>query len=185
MRARPTSRLLLTLLLSSLFAVAGLAQTVAKPAPAVRPAVAPAAAPAAPAPAEKQGRATAAEAKALVETAITYVKAVGMDKAFTDFSTPGPNKWHDRDMYVYAFDFDANTLAHGAFPKMIGKNMSQLKTVDGQVLIVNMVEIIKSKGEGWIEYQWPHPETKATEHKKAFVKRIPNTNAFIGVGIYQ
>ena len=162
-------------------ALAAQAQTAAKPVAVVRAA---APAPAA-GPVDKQGRATPAEAKALVESALAYIKAVGADKAFADFSTPGPNKWHDRDMYVYVFDFDANTLAHGAFPKMIGKNMAQLQTMDGQMLVISMVSLVKSKGEGWIEYQWPHPETKATEHKTAFVKRIPNLNALVGVGVYQ
>lgn len=168
---RAVARLSVALGASLLLAGATQAQTVTKPS-------APIAAPA-------QGRATAGEAKALVETAIAYVKSAGTEKAFTEFSTPGNTKWHDRDMYVYVFDFDANTLAHGAFPKMIGKNMGQLKTVDGQNLVPNMIELVKTKGEGWIEYQWPHPETKVTEHKKAFVKRIPNMNAFVGVGVYQ
>lgn len=124
------------------------------------------------------------EAKKMVEAAVAHVKAVGPDKAFADFSTPG-GKWHDRDLYLFCYRLDGTNTCHGANKALIGKNLIDLKTADGQQLIRNMVDISKSKGSGWIEYKWPHPQSKQIEEKKAFVLVIPGYDGFIGAGIYR
>lgn len=130
------------------------------------------------------GNGTAGEAQAMIERAIEHVKAVGPDKAFADFSAPG-GTWHEKDIYLFAYKFDGTNVAHGANKALIGKNLLDLMTADGQQLIKNMSELAKNKGSGWIDYQWPHPETKKTEAKSAFVKRIPGYDGFIGAGIYK
>lgn len=127
---------------------------------------------------------TAEEAKALVNQAIAYIQEVGAEKAFVEFSTPG-GKWHNKDLYLFAYKLDGTNVAHGANKALIGKNLIEMKTADGQLLIKNMADMVKSKGSGWIDYQWPHPETKKTEGKSAFVKKIPNYDGLIGCGIYK
>ncbi len=127
---------------------------------------------------------SADEAKALVTQAIAHIQEVGPDKAFTDFGTPG-GKWHDKDLYLFAYKLDGTNVAHGANKALVGKNLIEMKTADGQLLIKNMVDLVKAKGSGWIDYQWPHPETKKTEAKSAFVKKIPNYDGLVGCGIYK
>jgi signal transduction histidine kinase len=124
------------------------------------------------------------EAKALVEQAIAHIHEVGSDKAFVDFSAPG-GKWHEKDLYLFAYKMDGTNVAHGANRALIGKNLLELKTADGQLLIKGMADLVKSKGKGWIDYQWPHPETKKTEAKSAWVKKIPDYDGFVGCGIYK
>lgn len=124
------------------------------------------------------------EAKKMVEAALAHIKAVGTEKAFADFSTPG-GKWHDRDLYLFCYQYDGTNTCHGANKALIGKNLIALKTADGQQLISNMADICKTKGGGWIEYKWPHPQTKQIEDKKAIVRDIPGYGGFIGAGIYR
>ena len=131
-----------------------------------------------------QEKATREEAKALVDKALAHIKSAGPDAAFTDFSTPGSKPWHDRDLYLFAYDFSGKNIAHGANPKLRNTNLIDLKTADGKMLIREMVDMTRSKGEGWIDYDWPHPQTKALEKKSAYVKRIPGMDAFIGSGVY-
>lgn len=128
--------------------------------------------------------ATPDEARKLVDEAIAHVKAAGPDKAFADFSTPG-GKWQDRDLYLFCYRFDGTNVCHGANKALIGKNLLELKTADGQQLIKNMAELVKAKGSGWVEYKWPHPQTKQIEDKKAFVKAIPGFDGFLGAGVYR
>lgn len=127
---------------------------------------------------------TADEAKAMVDKALAHIKAVGPEKAFADFSTPG-NEWHDRDLYLFGYNLEGTCVLHGANKALIGKNLIDMKTADGQFLIKKMVEIVQGKGSGWIDYMWPHPQTKKTEAKSAYVVKIPGFAGLIGSGIYK
>jgi cytochrome c len=128
-------------------------------------------------------RGTAAEAKKMVEDAIAHIKQVGHEKAFQEFSAPG-GKWHNKDVYLFCYQMDGTNVCHGANQALIGKNLIELKTADGQLLIKNLITIAQTKGSGWIDYQWPHPQTKKTEPKRAFVMKIPGYDGLVGAGIY-
>ena len=130
-----------------------------------------------------QERGTAAEAKQMVTDALAHVKDVGPEKAFQDFSTPG-GRWHVKDIYLFCYKMDGTAVCHGANKALIGKNLMDMKTADGQYLIKNFVTLVTSKGSGWVDYQWPHPETKKTEAKRAFVAKIPGYDGLLGAGIY-
>jgi hypothetical protein len=128
-------------------------------------------------------RGTPADAKKMVDEAIAHIKQVGPEKAFEDFSTPG-GKWHNKDIYLFCYKTDGTNVCHGANKALIGKNLIELKTADGQLLIKNLITIAETKGSGWIDYQWPHPETKKTEAKKAYVVKIPGYDGLVGAGSY-
>lgn len=128
---------------------------------------------------------TADEAKAMVERSLEHIKKVGTEKAFKDFSDPANKDWHDRDLYLYAYNFNHINVAHGANAKLIGKDLSELKTPDGKILIREMVQMAKTKGEGWIDYEWTNPETKKIDQKSGYLKRIPGFDGFVGSGIYK
>jgi len=128
-------------------------------------------------------RGTAEEAKKMVDEAVAHIKEVGTSKAFADFNAQG-NKWHNKDLYIFAYKFDGTNVVLGYTNALVGKNCIDLKSADGQFLIRNMIELAQTKGQGWIDYQWPHPITKKTEHKRAYVVKIPGYDGFIGSGIY-
>jgi cytochrome c len=126
---------------------------------------------------------TAVEAKQMVQDALAYIKEVGPEKAFQDFSTPG-GQWHNKDLYLFCYKLDGTNVCHGANTALIGKNLIDMKTADGQLLIRNFVTLVTTKGNGWVDYQWPHPQTKKTEAKRAFVIKVPGYDYLIGAGIY-
>jgi cytochrome c len=131
----------------------------------------------------QEQRGSNADAKQMVEQAIEHIKDVGTAKAFEDFSTPG-GKWHNKDIYLFCYKMDGTNVCHGANKALIGKNLIDLKTADGQFLIKNLADIAKTKGSGWIDYQWPHPQTKKTEAKRAYVIKIPGYDGLVGAGCY-
>jgi cytochrome c len=131
----------------------------------------------------EEPRGSNADAKQMVEQAIEHIKDVGTAKAFEDFSTPG-GKWHNKDIYLFCYKMDGTNVCHGANKALIGKNLIDLKTADGQYLIKNLADIAKTKGSGWIDYQWPHPLTKKTESKRAYVIKIPGYDGLVGAGCY-
>lgn len=131
-----------------------------------------------------QDRGTADQAKSLVEKGLAHLKAVGMDKAFEDF-TAKDGKWQDKDLYVFVVKFDGVTVAHGGNKALVGKNMIDLKDANGQTFIKSMIDMAQSKGTGWVDYMFTNPQTKKTEPKSSYVVRVPGFDGFIGVGIYK
>ena len=129
--------------------------------------------------------ATAEQAKAFVDKAIVYIKANGAEKAYKEFNTPG-SQFFDGELYIIVFDTTGTkTLAHGGNPKLVGKDLSGSKTIDGRLIMADMLEIINTKGQGWYDYKWANPETKRIQDKSTFIKKIPGADAFVGCGIYK
>jgi signal transduction histidine kinase len=128
--------------------------------------------------------ASASQAKAFVEKALDYIQANGTQKAYKEFNTRG-SQFFDGELYIFVYDLDGNVLAHGGIPALIGRNSLDAKTVDGKLKTQDYIQIIKTKGEGWYDYRWLNPKINQIEDKSSFIKKIPNTNAFLGSGFYK
>ena len=129
-----------------------------------------------------EGGATKAEAEAMVKKGVAYIKAHGPDKSYEEISKKG-SMFSDRDLYLVVYGLDGFVFAHGANPKMIGKNLIDIKDVDGKAFVKERVELAKSKGSFWQEYKFVNPETKAIEPKLMYCERLEQT-AVCG-GIYK
>jgi cytochrome c len=121
------------------------------------------------------------EAVAMVKRVQEKFRRDGAEATFAAISDKSVAEFHDRDLYPFAYDFNGVSLAHGARPALIGKNLLSLKDQDGKHLIRDMVEIATTKGSGWIEYKWPHPVTNKIEDKTSYIERMGNY--FVGVGV--
>jgi len=124
------------------------------------------------------------EAKAMVDAAVEHVKKVGPEKAFKDFTDKENKTWHKKDLYVFAYDMKGVNVAHGANDKLIGKDLIELKDPEGKLLIKELRDTA-AKGGGWVEYEWPHPQTKKIESKISYSKKMTNFDGFLGVGVYR
>lgn len=134
--------------------------------------------------AQAQENGTRDEAKAMVEAAIEHVKKVGPEQAFKDFTDKNNATWHKKDLYVFAYNMEGVNLAHGANDKLVGKNLIELKDPEGKLLIKELRDTA-AKGGGWVEYEWPHPQTKKIESKVSYAKKLANYEGFVGVGVYR
>jgi len=134
-------------------------------------------------PALAQSKGTAKEATAMVEKAIAHIKKVGREKAFADFDNP-KGGFVDRDLYVVVYDLKGKVLAHGANAKMIGKDMIDLRDVDGKYFVKERVEMMaKPDAKGWQDYKFMNPTTSAIEPKSMYLQRFEDL--IIGCGIYK
>lgn len=131
-----------------------------------------------------QERGSADEAKDLVGRGVAHIKAVGIDKAFEDFSNRD-GKWQNKDLYVFVVTFEGVTVAHGANKGLVGKPMFELKDLNGKPFIKDMAVLAKDKGTGWVNYMFTDPLTKKAVAKSSYVARVPGYDGFIGVGIYK
>lgn len=125
---------------------------------------------------------TADEAVALVKKAATAIKAEGAEKVYAAITAKDP-RFIDRDLYVFAYDLDANCLAHGANPKMVGRNTIDTQDTDGKFYIKERMDLAKVKPSFWQDYKFPNPITKMIEPKSAYCERL-NDN-ILCVGIYK
>jgi cytochrome c len=125
---------------------------------------------------------TTDEAVALTKKAIALYKASGKDKAYAEIDNKsGP--FVDRDLYVFVLDKTGTMHAHGANPKLIGKNLTMLKDADGKTFMVDMVNIVKSGNPGWVDYKWTNPTSGQIENKRAYVE--PYDGLGFAVGVYK
>ena len=87
-------------------------------------------------------RGSEAEAQAMVKQAVALIKSAGPEKAYKTFTEHPDGSLKDRDLYVFVYDFQGNCLAQGANPKMLGKNLIDMKDVDGKAFIKGMVDLV-------------------------------------------
>jgi hypothetical protein len=128
--------------------------------------------------AQAAGQATTDEAKAMAIKAAEYLKSVGPEKAFPAFDAKdGP--WHDRDLFVIVQDSKGFMVAHGTNPGLIGKNVLDLKDVDGKPFNRETQAI---KDTGWVTFKWKNPLTDAVEPKTQYI--IRTGDYLVGVGAY-
>ena len=124
--------------------------------------------------------ATAAEATAMVKKGVAFVKASGKDKAYAEISNKS-GQFIDRDLYLVVYGLDGTVRAHGANEKMIGKNLIDLKDIDGKEFVRERVELAKSKGTFWQDYKFTNPETKKIEPKAMYCEKLDETVVCGGV----
>ncbi|MBS1158860.1 MAG: hypothetical protein H6R15_1279 [Proteobacteria bacterium] len=127
-------------------------------------------------------RATADDARQLLDKASAAIKQQGMAKALSSFNDPRGAFVHD-DLYVFAVNLKSGKFeAHGMNPKWTGTDAHDLHDVEGHSLVKEMLSLAKSKGEGTVDYVWRNPVTNAVEKKRTFVRR--ENGSLIGVGFY-
>jgi cytochrome c len=130
-----------------------------------------------------QERATAEEALPFVKKAVAHLKKHGKEKAYADFADQNNKQFHDRDLYIFVYDFKGICVAHGNNPKMVGKDLSQMKDANGKTIIQDFIELVNTKGSGWVEYSWPNPVTKNVEMKSSYIIKVGDI--LLGAGIYK
>lgn len=67
--------------------------------------------------------------------------------------------------------------------KLAGKNLINLKDQSGKEFIKEFVAVANGNGEGWVDYDWAHPQTKKVEGKSTLFKRVAGTNYAVAVGV--
>jgi hypothetical protein len=125
---------------------------------------------------------SAAEAEAMVKKAVAHLKANGPEKSYDEFTNG--KSFKDRDLYIIVYDLNGKNLAQGANPKLVGKDLINLKDPDGKPLIQMFVDLAKTKGKGWVEgYKFLNPVSQKIEGKAMYLERVGDT--LVGCGIYK
>jgi cytochrome c len=117
-------------------------------------------------------RASEPEAEAMVKKAIAYYKKNGREKALAEYmKKPGP--FVDRDLYVTVYTLQADDLAH-INPKMVGKNMMDLRDADGKYHIKERMEAAAKGDSGWQDFKFYNPVSRKIEPKRMYWEKYDN-----------
>jgi signal transduction histidine kinase len=122
-----------------------------------------------------QDRASLDEAKAMAVKAAEHVRTAGPTKASADFNTLP--QWRDRDLYVVVLSNDGATVAHGARPALVGKNLMGLRDPDGKAYVQDLLTV---KDADWRYFKSKNPVTNAVEAKSAYAVRVNDLVVMVG-----
>ena len=125
--------------------------------------------------------ATRDDATAMVKKGVAFIKANGVEKAYAEITAKSP-QFVKNDLYLVVYGMDGKCLAHGANEKQVGKDLIDLKDVDGKAFVRERVELGKSKPAGfWQDYKFTNPTTKKIEPKQMYCERLGETLVCGGV----
>lgn len=128
--------------------------------------------------------ATLEDAKELGIKAAAFVKANGREAGVKELNNP-KGQFVKGELYVTLHDFNGVFLANPKISAVVGHNHWELKDPNGRFFVQEMVEIAKTKGSGWISYDWSNPATKKIQKKKSWVQRVEGTNVYTLSGLFQ
>jgi methyl-accepting chemotaxis protein len=133
------------------------------------------------------------QTKYLVETAWGVVESyVNQAKAGTMTVAEAQTKakevlkqlrYHQND-YFWINDMEPRMVMHPIKPEMNGQNLANEKDPQGNSIFVNMVDVCKKGGSGFVSYSWPKQGATSPVLKTSYVKLVPDWNWIVGSGIY-
>ncbi|MGA2938763.1 MAG: cache domain-containing protein [Syntrophobacteraceae bacterium] len=88
--------------------------------------------------------------------------------------------------YVWIHDLSGIMRVHPVKYKMEGQNCVDLKDSTGKLFFIEMNEVAKTKGSGWVAYMWPKPGEKTPSQKVSYVKlvKVDGEDLVLGCGVY-
>lgn len=116
-------------------------------------------------------RATPAEAEAMVRKGVAYMKANGRDKGLAEISN-NKGAFVDRDLYLTVTNMQGVNVAHGVNPKMVGKNLIDMRDSDGKEYLRERIQLAQTKGAFWQDYKFTDPITHKIQPKQMYCERL-------------
>jgi signal transduction histidine kinase len=91
-----------------------------------------------------------------------------------------------KDAYVFVVTPEGIDLVNPAFPNLEGRNLLDLRDTQGKPLIREMLDVVQTKGSGWVDYMWPKPGDSVSTQKATYVSKakIGTTWVMVGCGVY-
>jgi cytochrome c len=122
------------------------------------------------------------QAVALVKKAAGHLARVGPHQAFADFHDSQAGFMFD-DYYVFVLDMNCVLHANGAEPETCGMNHSGNVDADGKRFSLELVEVARTRGRGWVDYRRVNRRSGRIEAKSSYVERVGDF--IVGCGIYR
>lgn len=86
--------------------------------------------------------------------------------------------------YFWVNDMNPSMIMHPFKPELDGKDISKVKDPSGLNLFVEMVDVVKDDGKGFVNYMWPKPGKDEPQPKISYVEGFEPWGWVVGSGIY-
>lgn len=127
-------------------------------------------------------RASAEQARRMLDKAVALMKHSGSEAAFRTFNDPqGGFVINDEYVFVIGLE-DGKYRASGASPNLVGVDVREINDAAGTPLFKQMIALARDKGTGTVDYVWRNPATNAVERKHSLIQRFDDV--LLGVGYY-
>jgi cytochrome c len=123
------------------------------------------------------------KAVALVKEAIALAKASGKDALVKQINF-GSGRFHvgpGRPLYLFVYDGTGKCIAHGSTANFVGSNRLGVKDPDGKPYIAELIQLGKSAGKGWVDYQFVNPADGKVEPKTSYVEALDDWAVCCGI----
>lgn len=91
---------------------------------------------------------------------------------------------YDGSNYFWITDTDTMMVMHPIKPALDGKDLSAAKDPAGKLIFVEMSQVAKTKGSGFVNYVWDKQGFNEPVGKISFIKLVPGWNWVVGSGAY-
>ena len=91
---------------------------------------------------------------------------------------------YESNDYFWINDMVPRMVMHPMKPALNGQDLSGSKDPNGKPLFVEMVNVCRKDGAGFVDYMWPKPGVDKPQPKISYVKLFPRWQWVIGSGIY-
>jgi hypothetical protein len=131
-----------------------------------------------------QEEATKEECVAKVEEAEKLVKKIGLQPALEKLMGKDSSfKW--KDSYVFCMDDDTGKMLAHPISRFIGFPMKNYKDADGKQPFAKVLEEVKIKKKGWIQYYYRPNGADVPRLKITYYLKVPGEKAILCAGYYE
>jgi signal transduction histidine kinase len=90
------------------------------------------------------------------------------------------------DTYVFVHDLDGTEVVNPAQPSFEGKNLIDLKDVNGKAVVKENIAAATKHGSAWVDYYWWKPGQNTPARKQTYVRKVSSgaETYIVGSGLY-
>jgi len=111
------------------------------------------------------------EVRNRVQEAIVFYETAGKEATLREIDKPDGQFVHNGH-YLFAVDMEGNMLAHPVAGKLAGRSAIDLRDCCGKSFIRKIVNVAKTRGYGFTEYEWEVPGRDVNRLKTTFFERV-------------
>jgi signal transduction histidine kinase len=90
------------------------------------------------------------------------------------------------DTYVFVESPDGTELMNAGFPSLEGKNLRDLKDLNGKPVIQEEIDAAMKNGSAWLDIYWYKPGQNTPARKQTYVRKVQSGKEtyIVGSGVY-
>ncbi len=91
---------------------------------------------------------------------------------------------YEQSDYFWINDLTPVMVMHPMKPALNGQDLSQVSDPSGKKLFIEMVQLGRAEGQGFVNYMWPKPGSDTAVDKLSYIKVFQPWGWVLGTGVY-